>query len=1218
MEKRLRSSLQTSAQEFLSIATKQNLKSSKPSLKTIIHSIKSSSDLSSSLPLNLYDSISNSIRSLRSLPDQNPTNPNLNKSPRTPPTKRLRRSARHSKTRVETNPERNGPNLEEEKQKLLRNLEVLAHIAYLCVTHPQNAFPPSALLPAVQSLHNNLILFESDSLLSSGVAILCEEWWKENLPGRESLISQSLPFLLSRSLTLKKKVDVHRICVLREAFNLFDFEDESIEDLKLLLIRCLISPLYLKTEDGRRFLAFLFGLSNQLVKDMVAMIRSQIPYGRKSVLEAYGDVLFRAWKAAEEDWKCEIENGFLQDLIEGAIHASSPAFAASIRKVLGAFINQRTTTGVEKLLFRLAEPVMFRSLQVANSNVRHNALHLLLDMFPFEDPDAKKEVKDNLLDNQFFLLERLLTDDCPDVRVVAVEGACRILHLFWEIIPSPTITKIITKVFDDMSRDSCNEVRLSTLNGIMYLLGNPLSHEVLKVLLPRLGHLMLDNCLSVRMSVADLLLLVKDIQNFQFNKVVGLDILLSALASDEPPIAQKITRLLIPSYFPAKVSIKEACNRCVTLIKRSPVAGARFCEFAILEGASFKHLMELVSIIISVILSPDKLDASQIEGFLLAATHLCNTLASEPWHKNALKELFSGEKVKRLIVAASSGRAQSSLFNIVSIISPADLAGLLEECMDVVTNCSGLPEKVDGQAEVRSAHKLLLSSGGFDDMFEALVVLLQKTAYRCHNKFGIDMPKCSVSSTKRKKFKSAGKISTKWKRINGKQSPSFERDYAIAVGIAWQIKDLLHHQDTRKSILGSQTLELSYFALKIISEASVVQCMQCEYMDTYPVLAYTSLALQMTLHNVNISSANSKDMKKENRTDTSTSLLEKTLLDQAMDHMVNCTRELLGAGLIYTEPRAILCKLKMLTAVLKFMVDAMAVCFASHNHGLLNFTSGCIQHIISSLGRVYSDQIQYKEEDLKDAVLCLKSFFTYAAKLLNLFLGDSTESSTQPPEVFNLANVLLDLITSVESYLGSGPAERLVAAAKPWLPDLILALGSENILRHTHGMASDLTASDCIKLHFPKWPMVLAKTENSEISEVGAEEDENISELEKFPAFTRLVELLIIPLKGSPSIMDAVGVIFLTCSVVGLERKDYGLVLGLLHFVRFKLFREEDRDWGDMMLASLQEIYPKIEREIEETSNADEQEKLHDARELLEPIWMYHLYDTGRIPMTEE
>ena len=201
-------------------------------------------------------------------------------------------------------------------------------------------------------------------MLLSEISNLCEEWWKGELVGREMLISQFLPFLVSRSLTLRKKVDVRRVYALRDAFVLFDFEDESIEDLKLLLVRCVITPLYLKTEDGKKFIAFMFGLSVQLLKESLALIKSQIPFGRKSMLEAYGEIVFRGWKSVDGDLKREIEDGFLQGLIEGATLASSASLAASIRRVLGAFTNQRTVDGVEKLLFQLAEPVIFRSLQV--------------------------------------------------------------------------------------------------------------------------------------------------------------------------------------------------------------------------------------------------------------------------------------------------------------------------------------------------------------------------------------------------------------------------------------------------------------------------------------------------------------------------------------------------------------------------------------------------------------------------------------------------------------------------------------------------------------------------------------------------------------------------------------------------------------------------------------------------------------------------------------
>lgn len=357
-------------------------------------------------------------------------------------------------------------------------------------------------------------------------------------------------------------------------------------------------------------------------------------------------------------------------------------------------------------------------------------------------------------------------------------------------------------------------------------------------------------------------------------QVVELDLILSTLSNDQPPVARKITRLLMSSYFPFKASIEEACNRCVILIKRSPMAGARFCEFAALEGASLESLLELVRVFFTLVLSPDNLDADHIEGLLLAASHLCRTLAMEPNYKNALRELFSSEKLKCLFSSASSKCIQSSIIDIVSTISVADVSEVLDLCMDRVTNCSGISEDVERQAEVRSVHKLLISCGGFDDMFQCLTSLLQKTAYRSHIKFGIEMPKLSVSSAKRKRFKSSGKFSAPWKYVNRRKPSNFEDDYSVAVGVTWQIKDLLISEDTRNAILEAQALESSFLALKFISEVSILQCTHCEYMDTTPVMAYTALSLHMALQNGSLCSSKDTSTKKNESSDSLRSSLK--------------------------------------------------------------------------------------------------------------------------------------------------------------------------------------------------------------------------------------------------------------------------------------------------------------------------------------------------------
>lgn len=311
---------------------------------------------------------------------------------------------------------------------------------------------------------------------------------------------------------------------------------------------------------------------------------------------------------------------------------------------------------------------------------------------------------------------------------------------------------------------------------------------------------------------------------------------------------------------------------------------------------------------------------------------------------------------------------------------------------------------------------------------------------------------------------------------------------------------------------------------------------------------------------------------------------------------------------------------KMLSAVLKFIVDASTMELVSHSQTrCLNFTLEYLEFIISGLRQHSRDHLQFKEDELKETFLCVKSSFTYATKLLNLVLKGSSETSPPQPEAYILSNKLLDLNISVEEHMGSGYAARIVAAAKPWLPDLILGLGSWNILKQSPRKSTRYFGPAHVKSSFPAWPTILAKVELIEIGSEGGDDDTVNSG--EFPAFRKFVGMMIQLLRANHDVLDAVGVIFLTGSIVGLERKDFQLVLGLMHFVCAKLVGHNNREWGElkMMLESLQDIYPQIEREAEEPSNGEDgQQKLQSARELLEPIWMCHIFETGREPMEEE
>lgn len=56
-----------------------------------------------------------------------------------------------------------------------------------------------------------------------------------------------------------------------------------------------------------------------------------------------------------------------------------------------------------------------------------------------QDPEESNQDTDKRLNDQFAHLTNLLKDAVPEVRVAAVQGVCRILNEYWELIPG-TVT----------------------------------------------------------------------------------------------------------------------------------------------------------------------------------------------------------------------------------------------------------------------------------------------------------------------------------------------------------------------------------------------------------------------------------------------------------------------------------------------------------------------------------------------------------------------------------------------------------------------------------------------------------------------------------------------------------------------------------------------------------------------------------------------------------
>ena len=476
-------------------------------------------------------------------------------------------------------------NVEDEVDTSLKVLQAITMISMNFLVDKKRAIP-DMMCKTVQQLHDVLLELTGSQgwALQNDIARTCEEWWKDERAGREGLVNQTLPYLVARVLDEEGRLaDLRRLYGMRSALLLLDFANESIASMRELLLRCFVHPLFLKSADGRKFCVYLFGLHPSLIVDIHDTIKQQLPFCSKHMCELYGEIYFKAWHTASGPYLVRIETGCVQDLMSAATHASTMSLFNSLRRCLGAFHGQKKSRGVDEMLLRLYEPILWRGLSAANPHVRRSAATLLIDAFPLHDPDGSLEAMDIVLQKQFDCLRSLLTDSTVAVRCAGVSGICRVLCVYWEVIPPATTKAFLELLVTQSARDAnAAAVRTAVCEGLGYLLDNQLSHLALRDCLPHLGFLIHDRSPKVRGEFVSLLLRVKHVRSIRFYNVVAIPDLLARLAHEAPvggamtQTAAGLIDLLLNSYMPYEKDATTQLRRCLSLCKKNARAAVVF------------------------------------------------------------------------------------------------------------------------------------------------------------------------------------------------------------------------------------------------------------------------------------------------------------------------------------------------------------------------------------------------------------------------------------------------------------------------------------------------------------------------------------------------------------------------------------------------------------------------------------------------------------------
>ncbi|NXS27703.1 CNDG2 protein, partial [Pomatostomus ruficeps] len=427
-------------------------------------------------------------------------------------------------------------------------------------------------------------LSASEKILQDAIRHVCELWWEKGLEGKEQLGKTLFVILLRRSLNKAAMgADIIRVWNLHQALLCFDYDSEESNEVKDLLLQCFMSVKHIKKEEGRRFLSFLFSWNVNFIKMIHGTVKNQLQFFPRSLMEYVSEVYFRAWKKVAGEFIEVLEYNCIQDFMHHGIHLPrSSSVHSKVREMLSYFHKQsKVRQGVEEMLYRLYQPILWRALKARNSEVRANAAFLFVDAFPVRDPSFNAEEMDNEIQKQFEELFNLLEDPHPVVRSTGILGVTQITSKYWEMIPPTILADLLKKITGELACDITSaDVRCSVFKCLPIILENKLSHPLLEQLLPATKHSLHDNSEKVRVAFVDMLLKVKATKAAKFWNICPMEHLLSRLEADSRPVSRRIVNLLLNSFFPLNQPEDVWCERCVTLIQMNPAAARKFYQYA--------------------------------------------------------------------------------------------------------------------------------------------------------------------------------------------------------------------------------------------------------------------------------------------------------------------------------------------------------------------------------------------------------------------------------------------------------------------------------------------------------------------------------------------------------------------------------------------------------------------------------------------------------------
>lgn len=487
-----------------------------------------------------------------------------------------------------TNSLKENPNLPE-NDSIMTTLLFMSTMATYTI-HNMSNNEPQGLQPSVKAMNGSL-KFVNCKKAATSICKMSEHYWKVH-PELETFLSiNTIQWFLTQAIHPKATlVSVKQLWDMKQSIAKLNALILESSGLLTLFLSAISNSKFIGSNEGQKCIACLFNFNTVIVQVLQKTVKKFIPLATVNDCESLGEIYFKAWRMATEERRADIEFA-IQDLMYHAVVACRKPLGViegGVNKVpmnkllfhlLHSIHRQRKQRTVAVLIHILYKPILWRYLEASNGLVRGNALCLFFDAFPFESGEGFEE-DEAVRTKQWAIMLGALMDPVPLVRTIAIQGTCRILSQYWEIVPLNIIQDFITCLMRKLLYDSSSaDVRAHVVKGLVMMLESRQTHSLLEKMIPLTNKVLHDPNEKVRSEYVFLLTHVQKLRVSKLWEVIDVNQLVGRLAMETSKnVCIRLATLLAPFYCP-KSTPEIVFQRCLRLIIDNRLASRKFYQY---------------------------------------------------------------------------------------------------------------------------------------------------------------------------------------------------------------------------------------------------------------------------------------------------------------------------------------------------------------------------------------------------------------------------------------------------------------------------------------------------------------------------------------------------------------------------------------------------------------------------------------------------------------